>query len=363
MATTTLFKNLWVSIFIIIMFSSVRVLSRPVSFVFDVTHYGATGDGYSDDTSAFVKAWEATCKSSSSSSAAMVVPSGMTFLVHPLYFEGPCKPDHVNVEINGDIVAPQDPSLWKCKDSNCNKWIHFRSVNGLSVYGFGKIHGRGEKWWDQHGTKPTAFQISNSNNVQISGLTFKNNPRMHLVLYQIRTLQVSNITIDAPGNSPNTDGIHISGCTDVSVDHCNIATGDDCISIVSGSSNIKISKIICGPGHGISIGSLGKHGANDKVEHVHVRDSVFRGSSNGARIKTWQESAVKVSNVTFREIVGAPRKEAGIIINCSATMACTDIVLDNIDLRLKEGTQASYQINNAYGRIQGQVIPHIPLLN
>ena len=52
-------------------------------------------------------------------------------------------------------MAPQDPSLWKCKDSNCDKWIHFRRVDGLSVYGFGKIHGRGEKWWDQHGTKPT----------------------------------------------------------------------------------------------------------------------------------------------------------------------------------------------------------------
>lgn len=72
---------------------------------------------------------------------------------------------------------------------------------------------------------------------------------------------------------------------------------------------------------------------------------------------------MKVSNVTFREIVGAPTKKVGVIINCSNTMACTDLVLDNIDLRLKDGSQASYQINNAYGRIHGEVIPHIPLLN
>ncbi|CAA2975018.1 Hypothetical predicted protein [Olea europaea subsp. europaea] len=46
---------------------------------------------------AFSQAWEATCKSSSTSST-MEVPSGKTFLINPLYFDGPCNNKIINVE-------------------------------------------------------------------------------------------------------------------------------------------------------------------------------------------------------------------------------------------------------------------------
>lgn len=130
------------------------------------------------------------------------------------------------LKINGNIYAPKDPSAWRCEDGNCDQWIHFKRVDNLSVYGSGIINGQGEKWWEiKHPKKPSALEISQSNNVRLSDLTFKNNPRMHVVLSHIDTLHVSNITIDAPGDSPNTDGIHISGCTNVLVDNCTIATG------------------------------------------------------------------------------------------------------------------------------------------
>ena len=37
-----------------------------------------------------------------------------------------------------------------------------------------------------------------------------------------------------------------------------------------------------------SIGSLGKDGKHETVEFVHVKDVSFTGTTNGARIKTWQ---------------------------------------------------------------------------
>ncbi|KAL2928305.1 hypothetical protein RDABS01_028805 [Bienertia sinuspersici] len=64
--------------------------------------------------------------------------------------------------------------------------------------------------------------------------------------------------------------------------------GDDCVAMSNGSHDIKITSVTCGPGHGISIGSLGKDGSKDIVENIHVSNCTFKGTQNGARIKTWQ---------------------------------------------------------------------------
>lgn len=71
-----------------------------------------------------------------------------------------------------------------------------------------------------------ALEISDSNGIQITNLNFKDNPRMHLVLNNLRFVDVSNITIDAPEHSPNTDGIHVTGSTDVMINDCRISTGN-----------------------------------------------------------------------------------------------------------------------------------------
>lgn len=67
-----------------------------------------------------------------------------------------------------------------------------------------------------------------------------------------------------------------------------ICAGDDCISIQTGCSNICIHNVNCGPGHGISIGSLGKDNTKACVSNVTVRDVVMHNTMNGVRIKTWQ---------------------------------------------------------------------------
>lgn len=57
--------------------------------------------------------------------------------------------------------------------------------------------------------------------------------------------------IKAPENSPNTDGIHIQQSKGIEIIGASIQTGDDCISMGVGSSNIYIENVHCGPGHGI----------------------------------------------------------------------------------------------------------------
>ncbi|KAJ1419233.1 Pectin lyase fold/virulence factor [Sesbania bispinosa] len=101
---------------------------------------------------------------------------------------------------------------------------------------------------------------------------------------------VSNLQVLAPAFSPNTDGIHISATKGIKVKDSLIRTfsGDDCISIVRNSLRIRIRDISCGPGHDISIGSLGKSKAWEKVQDVYVKGAYLYNTDNGVRIKTWQ---------------------------------------------------------------------------
>ncbi|XP_071928260.1 probable polygalacturonase At3g15720 [Coffea arabica] len=255
------------------------VTKSDSSSVHNVRDYGAAGDGKTDDTNAFMEAWNATCTSSSSSPPIMEVPADGMFLIHPVLFSGPCKSSIINVEIKGEIVAPENPSKWKCCDENWMKWIHFKHVHGLRLYGGGRIHGRGDKWWNIHSLKkPAALQISNSEDVQLINLNLKDNPRMHIILNHLRSVFVLRIKIDA---------------TNATIVDSN--KSDDCICIVDGCADVKVNNILCGPGNG-------KDGANHKVENVYVGDIVFTKSTNGARIKSWQGGRGYARNITFERI-------------------------------------------------------------
>ncbi|XP_028121768.1 hypersensitive-induced response protein-like protein 1 [Camellia sinensis] len=259
----------------------------------------------------------------------MHVPDSHKFLLQP---------------IDGNLTAPSHPSKWKCDGSNCRQWIGFVEINGLYIYGSGTINAQGTKWWGSsnvnhnrkyHGSKPTGFVIAHSNHVHISDLTFIDSPQMHMALERSTWVYVYNLTIIAPGDSPNTDGIHIQHSTHVFISQTHIGTGDDCISIGDGSSYLNISMITCGPGHGISIGSLGIRGQYETVENVYVSNVEFRGTSNGARIKTWQKSAVQISNIKYSYIYWTLEEDTAIYFACRLNYGCC-IQVDQSTVAVRE---------------------------
>ncbi|GAY61202.1 hypothetical protein CUMW_208020 [Citrus unshiu] len=83
----------------------------------------------------------------------------------------------------------------------------------------------------------------------------------------------------------NWDGIEARS-NGIEISHSVIATGDDCVSLGQGSKNILVSDVFFGPGHGISVGSLGKDTKDEEVVGLTVRNCTFTGTSNGVRVKT-----------------------------------------------------------------------------
>lgn len=148
-----------------------------------------------------------------------------------------------------------------------------------------------------------SIKFNSISNGFLQGITSINSKFFHFQINKSQGVHFQNMTIIAPGESPNTDGIHIGGSNDIIINKVNISTGDDCVSIGPGTSNVHISEVNCGPGHGISIGSLGKYQNEGDVNGVIVTNCNIGKTQNGLRIKSWAPSPPsKVFNVTFVDI-------------------------------------------------------------
>ncbi|XP_022547548.1 probable polygalacturonase At3g15720 isoform X2 [Brassica napus] len=269
---------------------------------FSVLDFDATGDGQTDDSNAFVKTWNAACGGGGDISI-LLIPAGRTFLIQPIVFNGPCRSSNTKVQLEGIIVAPSNKEAWS--NPNSRMWIKFSAVLGLVIVGSGTINGRGSSFWEQHlkaSQRPTSLHISKCDNLIISGITSIDSPKNHISIAACTNVVVSNIGLFAPEDSPNTDGIDISRSTNVNIFDSTIQTGDDCIAINTGNTNINITRINCGPGHGISVGSLGVNGGSAAVSDVQVTQCTFNQTMNGARIKTWPGGQGYARNISFENI-------------------------------------------------------------
>ncbi|CAN4095045.1 unnamed protein product [Withania somnifera] len=314
-------------------------------------------------------------------------------MVHAINFTGPCKGSPLRFQIQGVIKAPKDPKLF------CHPiWISFHYVNGLEIEGGGTLDGQGAYAWHnpQCAIRPSTLSLDFIKNGVVRDIHSINSKSFHFDVFKSNNMTFSHVNIKAPGNSPNTDGIHIGYSTNIRVFDSNIATGDDCISMIAGSQSINISGVTCGPGHGISIGSLGKT-PNEVVKDIYVKDCTLITTQNGARIKTWassesgsattinfediimkdvrnpiiidqhycpippcsrQESSVQIKDVTFNNITGSSSSVETVIFNCSASHPCRGIKLDDINLVHKGyGGPAISYCANAIGTSTGKQLP------
>ena len=85
----------------------------------------------------------------------------------------------------------------------------------------------------------------------VSGLTSVNSQMFHIVVNACNNVNMQGVRVIAAGNSPNTNGIHVESSSSVTILNSNMQTGDDCISIGPGTTNLWIENVACGPGHGI----------------------------------------------------------------------------------------------------------------
>ncbi|KAF6158576.1 hypothetical protein GIB67_040090 [Kingdonia uniflora] len=377
--------------------SSVKASSEGGNVV-NVDNFGAKANG-KDDSEAFKKAWKQACKTKS---AIFVVPKDKKYLLNPTTFSGPCKPN-LTLKLYGTIEASADRNDYK---QDLRHWLIFQNIQNFKVEGGGVINGNGKIWWKNSCKTnkafkcthaPTAVTFYKCNNLKLNSIKIEDAQQMHVSIQSCVNVQATNLMVTAPEESPNTDGIHITATKNINLANCVIKTGDDCISIESGSKKVRATDITCGPGHGISIGSLGdSEKIADYVSDVVIDRATLTGTTNGVRIKTYQggsgganniifknivmkkvsnpiiidqnycdkekpcgvhESAVQVNNVVYKNIKGTTESEVAIKFDCSKTYPCRGIVLQDVNLVTNTGETAKASCNNVKLGKKGKVSP------
>ncbi|KAK1267465.1 hypothetical protein QJS04_geneDACA015579 [Acorus gramineus] len=368
-------------------------LFTPTKAAFNVFDFGAKPGGQTDSAKAFLAAWAAAC--ASPAPATIVVPKGR-YLLNKVAFNGPCKSPSIKIQLQGTLVAPSYSVI-----GTADQWIHFYRIDNLSVFG-GTLDGQGSKLWAcklagrscPDGAATLVF--SGMNNLLINGLTSLNSELAHIVINGCNGVTMQGIMVIAAENSPNTDGLHVQMSTAVTITKATLKTGDDCISIGPGMNGLWIEDVFCGPGHGISIGSLGKDMQEPGVQNVTVTGATFSGTQNGVRIKTWgrpslgfvkgvrfehivmqnvqnpivitqnycptqkncpgQNSGVKISDVTYNDVQGTSATPVAVNFDCSPSNPCRGIKLQNIKLTY-DNKQAQSSCTHAAGTTAGFVVP------
>ena len=261
---------------------------------FNITEFGAVGDGQTLNTEAFAKAIE---KCSNSGGGRVIVPAGI-WLTGPIHFKNNIN---LHLEIGAHIQFTKNYNDYPLIESNwegvnqyrCTSPIMGRNLTNIAITGNGIIDGAGEVWrlvkksklteaqWkdqkksggvvDQKGDTwwPTkeameyldfAASLKNENrtlsiedaekykvffrpvllnfveckNVWLDGVTFQNSPAWNLHPLLCENVIVSNLNVRNPWYSQNGDGIDLESCKNAFIFNCKFDVGDDAMCMKSG---------------------------------------------------------------------------------------------------------------------------------
>jgi len=236
---------------------------------FNITDYGAVGDGNTDCNPAFKKAIAACTKAGG---GRVLVPGGKWLTNGPIHLDNNV---HLHVTKNAtvkfgnkyDYYLPQVKS--RCEGSVCMTYsplIYAYKKTNIAVTGMGTFDGQAKdswaKWGDsktKSGTpsnsslrelsartgkdfvpvakrkyyfKPNFFEPFECENVLIEDVTIIDYP-----FWCIHPTFCTNVTIrglSLDSHNSNNDGINPDSCTDVLIEDCWLDQSDDCLAIKAG---------------------------------------------------------------------------------------------------------------------------------
>jgi polygalacturonase len=316
---------------------------------YNLTSFGARGDGQTDNSRAFAEALGAL-----KGRGGILRVEGGTWLTGPLELFSNTTLYLDEGAVISFIPEPEryQPVYTRWEGVCCYAMHPCLFSNGrehIKIAGTGTLDGNGQVWWNllrekrrrgqtlpetpveqelarlnrgfekQPGggggrniqfLRPPLVQFLNCHHVEVESVHLLNSPFWTFHPVFCEGLKIQGIFISNPPDAPNTDGIDIDSCGDVRIENCHISVGDDGIALKSGAGEdgIKIGKpcrdvVVRGctveDGHGgIVIGSETAGG----VFQVLAEECLFRGTDRGIRIKSRRGRGGEIRDLDFRNI-------------------------------------------------------------
>jgi polygalacturonase len=323
----------------------------PMMPIYDIVDFGALPDGKTDCSDAFSLAL---AKIRAAGEGTLFLPSG-EFLTGPLEL-----PDDTTLFLSRGAVLGfvSDPGRYEPVETRwegimCHAMhplIFARNAKNIAIRGEGIIDGNGKTWWEAHRGKkagkqtgplsliekrlaalngflgdqpsggggretqflrPPLLQFLSCRGVTIEGVTIRNSPFWTIHPVFSEKILIKDVRIENPADAPNTDGIDIDSCSEVTITGTIVDVGDDCLALKAGSGpiglaegrptrNVTISDCTFLHGHGgVVIGSETAGG----IENLDVSNCRFVGSDRGIRIKSRRGRGGTIQNLSFRNLV------------------------------------------------------------
>jgi len=342
-----------------------EILSRivPPTFPdrdFNVTDYGAKGDGVTDCHPAFKKAIAACTKAGG---GRVVVPAG-TWLTN-----GPIHLDHnVNFHVtkdakilfgtNFDDYLPHVRVRWEGTECyNYSPLVYAYQKTNIALTGKGSLNGQAKNSWSlwpnklkprtttneelremNHNDvpveeikiygKPTFFEPFECKNVLIEDVTILDYPFWCVHPTYCTNVTIRGLVIDSHNN--NNDGIDPDSCRDVLIEDCFLDQSDDCLAIKAGRDNSAWRK-------------------GRACENIVIRNmpSNFEGIAIGSEI------AGGVRNIFVYDC----KYDSGRILYCKSNLDRGGFIKDIYIKNLKVGKARILRLRNNYHGYRGGNFP------
>ena len=264
---------------------------------FDITHYGAVGNGVATNTTAIQSAIDA---ASAAGGGTVVLPAG-TFLCGPIRLA-----NQINLHLSDGATLEMLPlEKYPGGTENPDSFIGGAGLHDVVISGSGTIEGQGTPWWPyariRGARRPRMIALSGCERVLIEQVHLHNSPMFHIAISgHSHDVTVRGVTIRAnPSTDPvnpghNTDACDVSG-KNVLVENCDVSVGDDDFTCGGGTSDVLITNCTYGYGHGVSIGSPTSGG----ISNLTVINCTFNNTEAGIRIKSDRDRGGYLHNLSY----------------------------------------------------------------
>ena len=252
--------------------------------LFNVRDFGATGDGRIKDTAAIQKALDACA---SAGGGTVVVPEGVYLMGSIVLGSNTTLKLESRTSLVGSTDIADYPLVrvrWEGEFADGHRaLISAEKVDHVALVGPGAIFGPPINVSQRRNPRgPPLIELAEATDVTLENFSTQYERLWSIHLLLCRNLVARNLVIRSV--LPNGDGIDVDSCRDVLIEHCDINTGDDAISLKSG--------------RGLAAMRLARPTENVVIRNCTLVSSIFAGIGFGSEMSGGIRN-VRVENCTI----------------------------------------------------------------